>query len=58
MAAAGSLPRNRVSILQRFNDTELLNCCWVNALLLQTSEALGDRARGGEPPPNAVNISY
>ncbi len=33
MAAAGSLPHNRVDILERFNDTDLLNCCWVNAPL-------------------------
>ncbi len=43
MAAGSNLPRNRVNILERFNDTELLNYCW---------EALADRALTEEPPPN------
>ncbi len=33
MAAADSLPRNQVNIWGRFNDTELLNCCWLSAPL-------------------------
>ncbi len=33
MVAATNLPRNWVNILERFNDTELLNGCWVNGAL-------------------------
>ncbi len=64
MAAVSNPPRNQVNILERFNDTELLNCCWSilpsSSVMLvsecprtvQTSEAMGDRALGGEPPHN------